>query len=334
MVGFIPVGNETPCRSTPWVNRTLIAINVLAFLVLALGPDYERIILTWGFRASDPTLITLVTAAFLHGGWLHLLGNMLYLGVLGGSVEDRLGHLGYLIFYLFGMVLAAVVHTFSVSANLMAVPCVGASGAVAAILGAYLLLYPSQKIKHWGWFVIRPVSFRLPAWLTLGWWFGLQAWEQLGSSGDSMVAYGAHIGGFITGFAVVGLLAISNVVTPAWASREAAPTRPPQTEVAPRIPCPSCEGMMEGLGSSLQRCLVCAGVWCPKGALESLIKARQLPPLLALRAQTEDVVENLSACPGCGQSLVPIEVRNVSVKACANCEGTFVPNGALERIRA
>lgn len=317
------------------MNRTLIALNVLAFVMLALRPDYDDLTMAWGFRASDPSLATVVTAAFLHGGFLHLFGNMLYLAVLGGSVEDRLGHFGYLAFYFCGMGLAAAVHSAAVAESMLSVPCIGASGAVAAVLGAYLLLYPTQKIKHWGWLFIRPVSFRLPAWLTLGWWFGLQAWEQLGSSGDSMVAYGAHIGGFIAGFAVVGLLAISNLVTPAWASREAAPSRPAaQESLARRTACPACEGMMEDLGSSLQRCLVCSGTWCPKGRLESLVSARQLPFALARRKPEGQAVENWTGCPGCGQPMVEIEVRGAALKACANCHGAFVPNGALEQIRA
>ena len=146
--------------------------------------------------------LSVLTAMFLHGGWLHLLGNMLFLFVFGNNVEDRLGRLRYLIFYLFCGY--AATYGFSVFTPSSSSPLVGASGAIAGVLGAYLVLFPRAKV--WSlltFFFFLPV--RLPAWLVLGSWFVLQYlyFRGAGVADGSGVAYGAHVVGFVVGAALV-----------------------------------------------------------------------------------------------------------------------------------
>ena len=212
---MFPLRDDNPSQSVPVVTRALIALNVVTFLLQqSQGPAYESFVRSWGlvphrfalaFAGSEPlapTLATALSSMFLHGGWIHLLGNLWYLFIFGDNVEDRLGHVGFLLFYLAGGLVAAAAHLFSNPGS--PVPTVGASGAIAAVLGAYAMLYPRARVL-----TLVPVFLffqviALPALLLLALWFVVQIFIgtlSLGSSGGG-VAWWAHIGGFLFGIAV------------------------------------------------------------------------------------------------------------------------------------
>ena len=217
---MIPLRDDNPTRCIPFVNILLILANLAVFIhqyfFLPQGPAY--LINTLGFiprevfglvdiqpYAPIPSPLTLLTSTFIHGGWLHLLGNMLYLYIFGDNVEDRLGHGRYLIFYLAAGILAGLVHGFLFSQS--QVPCVGASGAIAGVLAAYMLFYPKAKISTLFiiFFFFRIV--RLPAIVVLGLWIVLQVASGMTEleAQTGGVAWFAHIGGFGAG-AVLALL--------------------------------------------------------------------------------------------------------------------------------
>jgi membrane associated rhomboid family serine protease len=211
----IPLRDENPSRTTPVVTRALILANVLVFLFeLALGPNRGAFVVGWGvvparvmavFSGWQPAfaLATLATSMFLHAGWLHLIGNMWYLWIFGDNVEDHLGHAGYLLFYLAGGVASAVMHVAIHPGS--PVPTVGASGAIAAVLGAYALLYPRARVVTLVPIFIFLQIVSLPAVFVLGLWFVFQFFSgafTLGNAGGG-VAWWAHIGGFLFGMAVV-----------------------------------------------------------------------------------------------------------------------------------
>jgi membrane associated rhomboid family serine protease len=147
-----------------------------------------------------PVYLTLITSMFMHGGWMHLLGNMLYLFIFGDNIENLLGRKRFLFFYLGTGIIAGLSHVFSVyfTNQSSITPCVGASGAISAILGAYLILFPKARVKMLIFYIIANV----PAFVVLGLWIGLQIFSSLGTSNDN-VAYAAHIGGFIAGLVLV-----------------------------------------------------------------------------------------------------------------------------------
>jgi membrane associated rhomboid family serine protease len=199
---MIPIRDEDNKSGTlPFISYTLIAVNILVFLV-ELSSSYTFII-NWSFIPirflSDPLRdsATLLTSMFMHGGWLHLGGNMLYLWVFGNNVEDRFGHLNFLVFYLVSGVAATFTQLwFNLDSR---IPNLGASGAIAGVLGAYLLLFP----RNWVTVLIIRFVTRLPAFVVLGFWFILQFFSGVGSiavtSDTGGVAYMAHLGGFVAG---------------------------------------------------------------------------------------------------------------------------------------
>jgi membrane associated rhomboid family serine protease len=215
---MLPLSDDIPRRLTPVVNYLLIAVNVLMFMwEISLGYDLEpalRIVAFvparfWGSPHIVVDFGRLLVSLFLHGGWLHLGGNMLYLWVFGDNIEDRLGHVRYAIFYILCGVLATLAHAF---VNPMSVvPSIGASGAIAGVLGAYLLLYPSARVTT----VIPIFMFitvrQIPAIFVLGIWFVLQFFSGVASLGipevqsQGGVAYFAHIGGFVAGMILIVL---------------------------------------------------------------------------------------------------------------------------------
>jgi membrane associated rhomboid family serine protease len=147
--------------------------------------------------------VTLLTSIFMHGGWMHLLGNMLFLWIFGDNIEDRLGSLRYLAFYLLCGVLAALSHVALVAAlgQDRKVPCLGASGAISGVLGGYLLLFPTRRVTV----LIFRIITQVPAYVAIGLWFLFQLVHGLGALGDEGggVAYGAHVGGFLAGLALI-----------------------------------------------------------------------------------------------------------------------------------
>jgi membrane associated rhomboid family serine protease len=215
----IPLSDHNPRRTVPVVNTLLIVVNVLMFFwEISLGYDIEPVLSRvafiparfWYAPALVPSLISIAISMFLHGGWMHLGGNMLYLWIFGDNIEDRLGHGRYLIFYLACGYLATLAHATANPGS--RVPSIGASGAIAGVLGAYLLLFPRARVTTlipiFIFFTIREI----PAVIVLGLWFVLQLFVGVASFGVSPteeaggVAYFAHIGGFVAGMALVALM--------------------------------------------------------------------------------------------------------------------------------
>lgn len=208
---MLPIGDDNTARRTiPVITYLLILANFLVFfLEMAAGDTFIN---TWSFVPAIYQVdhlfgwITVFTSMFMHAGWLHILGNMLYLWIFGDNVEDALGHGRYLVFYL----LCGIAATFSQYAldPTSQIGSLGASGAIAGVLGAYLVMFPRQRVRVWVLNFIIP----LPAILVIGLWFGLQLCSQL-SGGSGGVAYMAHIGGFITGMLLSLLLRKSRQFT-------------------------------------------------------------------------------------------------------------------------
>src|SRR5262245_58246821 len=223
---LFPIGDDNRDRRTrPYVTYLLIAINVLVYFLLqssdaftygysvvpreiTTGEDITGPVTIGGGRlllypGPRPIYLTLIWSMFMHGGIMHLFGNMLYLWIFGDNVEDRMGHVKFLIFYLICGILASGAHIFFAPRSI--VPSLGASGAIAGVLGAYLILFPRQGVNVF--FLGRIVT--MPALIVIGLWGLLQFWSGFGSLGRTGegggVAYMAHIGGFIAGIILVFL---------------------------------------------------------------------------------------------------------------------------------
>jgi membrane associated rhomboid family serine protease len=204
---MFPIGDDNTARRTaPLVTYALIALNVLFFFVELSGGD--PFIGKWAFVPSrflaNPfaDFLTLFTSMFMHAGWLHLGGNMLYLWIFGDNVEDSFGHLKFTIFYLLcGLAATFAQLAFSLGSH---VPNLGASGAIAGVLGAYILLFPQGKVRVLQGQRVIPV----PALIVIGMWFVLQFFSGIGSIASAAqggVAYMAHIGGFLAGLVLTFL---------------------------------------------------------------------------------------------------------------------------------
>jgi membrane associated rhomboid family serine protease len=205
---MLPIGDDDTARRTvPLVTYALIALNILFFFVEQSGGD--AFIGKWAFVPrrflANPSgdVPTLFTSMFMHAGWLHLGGNMLYLWIFGDNVEDRFGHIKFTIFYLLCGLAATVAQlAFSLGSN---VPNLGASGAIAGVLGAYILLFPQGSVK-----VLQGQQvIQVPALIVIGIWIVLQFFSGIGSIANTAqtggVAYMAHIGGFLAGFVLTFL---------------------------------------------------------------------------------------------------------------------------------
>jgi len=240
---LMPVGDDNSDRRLkPMVNYLLIAANIFVFIFfqglgtnekftyafstvpqeIVSGKDvitedqmYEDPVTGDRFRVSglQPTPIsvylTLITSMFMHGGFAHIFGNMLFLMIFGDNIENRIGHFRYLVFYLLVGVLASLAHVF-VSVSLGSstlIPSLGASGAISGVLGGYLLLFPKRRVRVMMFYQMMEV----PAIVAIGIWFAFQLISGIGVLGDSQgggVAYGAHIGGFIAGLSLIKFFAI------------------------------------------------------------------------------------------------------------------------------
>jgi len=213
---LFPLKDDNPTTSFPFVTIGIIMANALVFYhqITLDFAESQRFIAQWGAIPYQiiygkilheapliPLPLTLFSSMFLHGGFLHLIGNMLYLWIFGNNVEDTLGHFRFFIFYLVCGLFAAVVQIFS--APDLTVPMIGASGAIAGILGAYLLLFPGARVLTLVFIIIFVKLIRIPAIIILGFWFVIQL---LGvGTAASNVAFFAHIGGFISGLILVKL---------------------------------------------------------------------------------------------------------------------------------
>ncbi|KMW58281.1 rhomboid family serine protease [Candidatus Rhodobacter oscarellae] len=214
---MFPFRDHNPSEKTPYVTYALIAANILIFIsywhLFADERALFRFYFDWALIpenvADGRNLSGLVTSMFLHGGLMHLGGNMLFLWIYGDNLEEDMGHAGFLLFYLVCGVGAGLVHVLA--APWSTVPTVGTSGAIAGVMGGYLLLYPRARVDVFFFFLVFFKIWPIRAWIVLGVWFVLQVLGGLGSSMEGGgVAYWAHIGGF-----VLGVLC----VLPLWARR-------------------------------------------------------------------------------------------------------------------
>lgn len=254
---MIPLKDSIPPRTFPFVNYGIIILSTLVFILQLLEPegrpslierygmiparitspgrpieipDQAVVRTPYGVRtvqvtreaasAAVPALLTLLTCVFLHGGWLHFLGNIWFLHIFGDNVEDRLGHGLYLFFYLFTGVMASAVHLLTNWASM--IPTIGASGAIAGVMGAYMLLYPRATVV-----AVVPIVFFLqimvlPAPIFLGIWFAIQFFQgafSIVSVQSTGVAWWAHVGGFVAGFIVALGFKKGNIVSPPVTTR-------------------------------------------------------------------------------------------------------------------
>jgi membrane associated rhomboid family serine protease len=213
---MFPIGDENRgIRSRPIVTWSIIALNILVFLFqLSLDEaDLTRFIFDWGTVpreiSNGDDLFALVTCMFLHGGWLHIGGNMLFLWVFGDNVEDTMGHIKFIVFYLICGVAASGLQVIVDSDS--RIPLIGASGAISGVLAAYLVLFPKGKIRTLILLGV-PIVVLVPAWAMIGYWIVIQFINGIASLGPDTaetgggVAYFAHIGGFVAGAALVWLL--------------------------------------------------------------------------------------------------------------------------------
>jgi len=206
---MIPLRSSERYYTPATVTLVLILINVLVFIYeLTLGSGWmlNRFIATYGIVPGQLHYTSLITSMFIHGGFLHILGNMWFLWIFGRGVEDILGHAKYLIFYLACGIAAALVHIL-VNANSM-VPTVGASGAIAGVMGAYFIKFPRARIVTLVPIIIFITTVDIPAAFLLLYWFAIQFFSGVGSVGYSQassgdVAWFAHIGGFLTGMGLI-----------------------------------------------------------------------------------------------------------------------------------
>ncbi|MBZ4690395.1 MAG: Rhomboid family protein [Cereibacter sp.] len=203
---MFPIRDHNPSGRTPYVTYALIAANVVVFLGYWLALPTEEALNWFFFRFGlVPAAVTsgqgwagFLTSMFLHGGWMHLFGNMLFLYIFGDNLEDLMGHVGFLVFYLAAGLAAAAGQVLADPWSPL--PMVGASGAIAGVMGGYLLLFPRAKVDVLIIFVIFFRIFPIPAWIMLGLWFGLQLISGFSAPSDmGGVAYWAHSGGFLAG---------------------------------------------------------------------------------------------------------------------------------------
>ncbi len=214
---LLPYKIEMVIRRRPWVTFSLILTNVIVFIaVLSIGKERgELLLMEFGFIPDEFRPLCLLTCLFLHGGWLHLIGNLYFLYIYGIGVEERLGRKNYLLVYLGAGFIGSALHMFTVSRFYSDIPCIGASGAISGLLGAFIVLEPRMRIKCvylWIGF-LRPIAgtIKLPAVFVLGMWFlgqlvyGFTIVE--GSPGAVSVAFWAHIGGFLAGALTASVIA-------------------------------------------------------------------------------------------------------------------------------
>ena len=214
---MFPIHDENPISVRPVVTWSLLALCILVFLwqyfsgegvfsktIFALGVTPAVL---FNFLELHPSLdwvppeLTIFTSMFLHAGWGHLIGNLLYLWVFGNNIEAAMGRLKFIVFYLLCGVAAVLAQALPDMDS--EIPMVGASGAISGVLGAYILLYPQAKVHVIIPIMLYPLRVQLSALLVLGFWFGLQLVSSFMASGEGGVAFGAHIGGFLAGIVLV-----------------------------------------------------------------------------------------------------------------------------------
>jgi membrane associated rhomboid family serine protease len=243
---MFPIRDHNPSLRTPYVTYALIALNVVVFLLYLplLGDEarlvafFDRWALTPAYFTAGEGGVTLLTSMFLHGGLLHLGGNMLFLWIFGDNLEEAFGHWGFLSFYLACGVAAAVAQVLPDPSS--TVPMVGASGAIAGVMGGYLLLFPRARVDVLVILVIIVRMIALPAWVMLGFWFALQAFNSYSTFGlaEGGVAHLAHTGGFVAGALLTLPLLLRRGGAGFWRRTRGAPPHPPTLVGARLTPIP------------------------------------------------------------------------------------------------
>ena len=218
---FFPISDENPTKKKPLISWAIISICIFIFLKYVFEENYikEQIFISFGmipallfgFSELSPSLkvlhpfVTIITSMFIHGGWMHLIGNMTYLYIFGDNIEEVLGKIKFIIFYLATGTCAALSQAFLDPSS--TIPMVGASGAIAGILGAYIILFPKANIRVFFWFIIFFKIIKIRAVFVLGFWIIIQLISFSGTDINSGgVAYAAHIGGFICGIILIYFL--------------------------------------------------------------------------------------------------------------------------------
>lgn len=237
---MFPIRDHNPSQQTPYITYALILANIALFLLTL--PATETSDRLWSQLALYPLAVVngemlwgLLTHMFMHAGLMHIAGNMLFLWVFGDNLEDQMGHLGFLAFYLAAGLAAAAAQI--VTAPFSPIPMVGASGAIAGVMGAYLLLFPRAKVDVLAIFIIFFKVFTLPAWLVLAAWFALQVFGGFSTPGDEGgVAYWAHAGGFVAGLALALPLFMRRGGPAFWSRTDGHPPHPETRYSDSRIP--------------------------------------------------------------------------------------------------
>jgi len=223
---MIPIRDDTPRFSAPFITYFIIALNTLVFLFeLSVNEQgrgalngliyhfgvvplrFDHILAAWPASSLTGLFLPILSSMFLHASWLHLIGNMWFLWIFGDNIEDYLGHFSYLLFYLVCGFAAAITHILLNAGS--RTPSVGASGAIAGVMGAYFVLYPRARVMMW----FPPIFFfHLPAWLVLGYWFFMQFLSGAATSiaetsqTNGGIAFWAHVGGFVAGVVLIKVL--------------------------------------------------------------------------------------------------------------------------------
>ncbi|MEJ7606807.1 MAG: rhomboid family intramembrane serine protease [Bryobacteraceae bacterium] len=205
---MIPLRDTQPSNTTPYVTVAIIAVNILTFLYQFSLHDYELnwFISRYAIVPERFQYLDMLTSMFLHGGWMHLIGNMWFLWIYGDNVEDILGHSKYLLFYLGCGIAAGIVHVLLNSYS--RIPTLGASGAIAGVMGAYMVKFPHSRIITLVPIFVFLTTMEIPAAFMLLYWFALQIFSGVGSIGESNVSRGgvawfAHVGGFVAGIILI-----------------------------------------------------------------------------------------------------------------------------------
>lgn len=252
---FIPLYDDNPTLRTPIVTMALIALCALVFAwQLSLGSRAEQMaVFSFGLIPAvlfgyaelprelqvAPAWASVVTSMFLHGGFLHIIGNMLYLWIFGNNVEDSMGRVRFVVFYLLCGTAAAMAQSLANPAS--EIPMIGASGAIGGVLGAYLVLHPRANVRVLMWIIIFVTVINVPALIVLGVWFAGQIWSGVSTptSDEGGVAFWAHVGGFIAGVVLIPFFKRRGVPVLQPAHSQAFSTMPPAEAVRRRGSVPS-----------------------------------------------------------------------------------------------
>ncbi len=241
--GMLPIRDHNPSERTPYVTLILIGINVIVFVLglvflqsdQALGRFYYDYAMIPARLSQGENYDALITSIFLHGGIMHLAGNMLFLWIFGDNLEEEMGHIPFLLFYLACGIGASLAQF--ITEPLSPIPTVGASGAIAGVMGGYLLLFPKAKVDIFIFFIVFFRILPIPAWVMLGVWFGLQLFNGFNvDTSAGGVAYWAHAGGFVIGFMGTLPLWMKRGGKQFWQRTEGHPPHPDATYGSSNIP--------------------------------------------------------------------------------------------------